>query len=288
MKELSHLLEYLTLRASLSLIRSLSRESAFELGDFLSSLAYNLPRIKKVAEENLRFAGFPVSIGRESLKNFVRYSVDFFRLPTYSFDYLRNLFYPFDPSVLPDEGGILLTAHIGNWELMGAFFSRLSGGRLSVVAKPMKNRRVDRLINGIRESWGVKVIPTGRGVSVLKELKKGKFVGILGDQRPKVKEGVLTTFLGRKTYTNRGIALLSIKSGKPVIPAFCFVEEGKYKIEVFRPIYPEGKSVEELTQSYASAIEVAVRKHPEQWFWVHRRWKNSPEFKEWRESLLQK
>ena len=168
---------------------------------------------------------------------------------------------------------------------MGALFSRLSGGRLSVVAKPLKNRRVDKLINSIREQWGIKVISTGNATGVLRDLKRGRYVGILLDQRPKVKEGVLTTFLGRQAYTSKGAAILSIKTGKPAIPAFCFVEGGKYVIKTYDPIYPDGKSVEELTREYTPAIERAVREHPEQWFWFHRRWKNSPEFKQWRKGI---
>jgi len=276
------LLEYLTLSLSLKGVRALRRERALSLAKGLGSLLYHYPRIKNVCEENLKFTGFPLEIGKESFKNFLACATDFLKLPTYSFPFLKSLFHPVEPSKVPEGGGILLTAHIGNWELMGALFSKLSGGKLSVVAKPMKNRRVDRLINSIRESWGIKVIPTGRGIEILRELKRGRFVGVLLDQRPKVKEGVLTTFLGRKAYTNKGAALLSIKSGKPAIPAFCFIEDGKYRIEVGQPIYPEGRSVEELTELYTAEIEKAVRKHPEQWFWFHRRWKNSPEFKEWK------
>jgi KDO2-lipid IV(A) lauroyltransferase len=283
LKEILRLLEYLLLRGSLFTVNRLSRETAFRIGDKLAEVLYSYPRIKKVTEENLIFTGFSKEIGLESLKNFVRCAIDFFRLPSYSPDYLQSLFKPVDPSVVPKEGGILLTAHIGNWELMGALFSYLSGGKLSVVAKPMKNKRVDRIINSIRESWGIKVIPTGNVIEIVKDLKRGRYVGILLDQRPKVKEGVLTTFLGRQTYTNRGAAILSIKTGKPAIPAFCFTEDGKYVIRTYEPIYPEGKSVEELTQEYTGAIEKAVREHPEQWFWFHRRWKNSPEFKKWRE-----
>lgn len=166
---------------------------------------------------------------------------------------------------------------------MGAFYSILSGGNLSVVAKPMKNWRVNNFINSIRQKWKMKVIPTGRVIEIVKDLKRGRHVAILLDQRPKVKEGVLTSFLGRDTYTNRGAALLSIKTRKPIIPAFCFVEGNRYVIEVGKPIQPAGKSVEELTQECTKVIEMAVKKHPEQWFWFHRRWKNSPEFKRWKE-----
>ena len=288
MKENSHLLEYLLLKLLIKGIRKLPREKIFSLAEGIGEVAYNIPRVKRVTEENLEFTGFPKEVGKESFKNFLKCSAEFFRLPNYSERELKSLFHPVDTAVVPEGGGFLLTAHIGNWEAMGALFSLLSGGKLAVVAKPMKNKRVDALINQIREYWGVRVIPTGKGTAVLRELKRGNYVGILLDQRPKVKEGVLTTFLGRKTYTNKGLALLSLKTGKPVIPAFCFLEGEKYRIAVYEPIYPNGKSIEELTQEYTSAIERAVLEHPEQWFWFHRRWKNSPEFKEWKSERLAK
>jgi KDO2-lipid IV(A) lauroyltransferase len=282
LKEISHLLEYLTLNLTLKLIRKLKRERALNLAETLGSLFYNIPRVKTVCEENLEFTGFNKRIGKESFKNFLKAAVDFLRLPNYTPNELKELFFPVDPSSVPEGGGFFLTAHVGNWEVMGALFSVLSGGKLAVVAKPLKNKRVNELINRIRESFGIRVIPTGNVTAVFREVKKGNFVGILLDQRPKVKEGVLTKFLGRGTYTNRGLAVLSLKTGKPVIPAFCFIKGDKYEIEVYEPIEPKG-SVEELTQKYTEAVEKAVKKHPEQWFWFHRRWKNSPEFKKWKE-----
>ena len=271
-------------------LKRVSRRQALSFGSYLAKILYTKTRAKKVSEENLRFVGFDISIGEKAFENFVRCSVDFLRSENYSFEFLDSIFSFRDESTVSIEelnslnGGILLTAHIGNWELLGGWFSRVSGGRLSVVAKPMRNRKVDNLINRIRTQLGVKVIPTGKPVEILKDLKKGKFVAILLDQRPTEKEGVLLNFLGRKTYVNKGVAVLSVKTGKPVIPAFCYVEGERYSFEVHRPIYPEGRTVEELTSIYSSWIEKAVIKRPEQWFWIHRRWKNSPEFKRWKEN----
>ncbi|MEO2068448.1 MAG: lysophospholipid acyltransferase family protein, partial [Desulfurobacteriaceae bacterium] len=286
LKKFSHILEYLFLKGNLFLIEKVSREKALAFAETLGSILYNIPKIKKTSEENLRFVGLPENLGKESFVNFVKCAMDFLRSKNFSFEYLESLFEPPDVNKVPEGGGILLTAHIGNWELMGALFSILSGNKLSVVAKPMKNKKVDNLINSIRARWRIKVIPLGNVLEIVKDLKKDRYVGILLDQRPKVKEGILTTFLGRKTYTNKGAAILSIKTGKPVVPAFCFLEGGKYVVRVYNPIYPEGKSVEELTVEYTKAIERAVKEHPEQWFWFHRRWKNSPEFKEWKEKNL--
>jgi KDO2-lipid IV(A) lauroyltransferase len=277
--------EYLLLKLLSNVLTPLSRDKLFRFSEVLGKLVYRFPRVKNVSEENLEFCNFSKAFGREAVVNLLKCFLDFMKSRDYSEDYLKSLFSVKEGKlkrVLSMDGAILLTAHIGNWELLGAFFSVISGGRLSVVAKPMKNPRVNEFINGLREFWRMKVIPTGKVLEVVKDLKRGRFVAILLDQRPKVKEGVLTDFLGRKTYTNKGAALLSLKTGKPVIPAFCYLSGSKYEVEIFDPIYPDGKSVEELTQIYTSFIERAVMKHPEQWFWVHRRWKNSPEFKRWK------
>jgi KDO2-lipid IV(A) lauroyltransferase len=181
LKEVSQLLEYLTLKLTVSGIQRLDRKRAFSIAGKLGSVLYNIPRVRGVCEENLRFTGFPEEIGRESFKNFLKASVDFFRMSKYSEEEIKNLFLPVDPSVVPEEGGFLLTAHIGNWEIMGALFSILSKGKLSVVAKPMKNKRVDKLINGIRRRFGIRVIPTGKGIEIFKEIKRGNYVGVLLD-----------------------------------------------------------------------------------------------------------
>ena len=279
-------MEYLLLKGSLSLIEKIEREKAFKIGKNISKLAYNLPRIKKITELNLLFTGYPKEIGRESLKNFVVCAIDFFKSTKYTENFLEKLVVSPPLHKIPTGGGIFLTAHIGNWELMGAYFSVKSNGKLSVVAKPIKNRKVNTLINSIRKKWKIKVIETGKILEMLKDLKRGKYLGILLDQRPKVKEGVLTTFLGKETYTNKGAAVLSKKTGKPVIPAFCFLtSENRYTIKIGKPIYPNGKTIEELTQAYTLEIEKAVRSHPEQWFWFHNRWKNSPQFKKFLSQL---
>ncbi len=272
------------------LLERVSRERALGFGSKIASFLYPRTRAKRVSEENLSFVGIDENIGKTAFENFIKCSVDFLRSERYSFEFIDSIFTLRSESTISMKelnslsGGILLTAHIGNWELLGGWFSHISGNRLSVVAKPMRNKKVNNLINGIRERLGVKVIPTGRPIEIIKDLKRGRFVGILLDQRPTEKEGVITQFLDKQTYTNKGAAVLSLKTGKPVIPAFCYIEEdNSYSFEIHKPIYPRSRSVEDLTEIYSEWIEKAVKSRPEQWFWIHRRWKNSPEFKIWKE-----
>ncbi len=284
-------MEYMLLRAFTDgVFKVVSRKTVLKMADSLSAVFYELTNAKRVCRENLRFVGMPQSLARESVKFFTKAMFDFFKSADYDEAFIRSLFFMEKKSVenykklLSLNSAILLTAHIGNWELMGNWFSIDSGGRLSVVAKPLKNYLVNDFVNSLRERFGQRVIPTGKPKRIISDLKRGRFVAILLDQRPKRSEGVLTSFLGRATYTNKGAAVLSKKLNVPVVPAFCFFKDDRYEIEVGSPIYPGALSVSELTQLYTEQIEKAVLKHPEQWLWSHRRWKNSPEFKSWKET----
>jgi len=281
LKPALHLLEYLLLKGSLFPVKLASREKALSIAGSIGRFFYRrIPRLHEVSEKNLKLAGYPRELGEKSFSNFVRYAVDFFKSESYSPNYLLGLFHPLPMEKLPKGGGILLTAHLGNWELMGAVFSVFGGNKLSVIAKPLKNPFVNRLINRIRNRWKIEVISTKNPVEAIRLLKRtDRYLGILLDQRCAPSEGYAVKFFGKRAYTHKGPAFMSLKTGKPVIPAFCYEENGKYKIEVFEPIYPESKDPEELTAMYSEAIERAIRKRPEQWMWFHNRWKNSPDLR---------
>ncbi len=262
----------------------MKRERAFKLSKYLSEIIYTYPRVRKVTSENLSFTGFPKHYGKLCVENFLKCLVDFVKSRDYSNKALKDMFEISGTENIPKNGCIFLTAHMGNWELLGGFFSRITGKELYVVAKPMKNRFVDNFINDIRKGLGLNVIKLGNTKKLLSVLKGENYLGMLLDQRPRVREAVATKFLGRRTYTNRGLAILSLRFNKPVVPAFCYLDGLTYKATVEKPIYPDGKTVEELTRIYAERISDAVSKHPEHWFWFHRRWKNSEEFKSWQKN----
>lgn len=178
------------------------------------------------------------------------------------------------------KGVLMLGAHLGNWELLAAGHVIKMGETASVVYRKTKNPYIDRFIDSIRRSYGLKTIPHRNSVKeIMTALKRGEGVGILLDQHTGTKEAVIVDFLGHPAATNFGLALIALKTGVPVVPMFFVREgEGKYRAVYDEPIYLQKsgdseKDIREATIRFNGVIEKYVRKYPEQWFWVHNRWK---------------
>jgi KDO2-lipid IV(A) lauroyltransferase len=180
------------------------------------------------------------------------------------------------------RGVLYLTAHLGNWELM-ALTQSLQGYPISVVARPVDNPLLEGLLSSLRSRWGNRVVRKGGALrEVLKLLKRGETVGFLLDQNVAIDQGVFVNFFGRLACTHKTLALLALKTGAAVLPAFTFrEEENKHRIVVEPPVSLEesGDTERDLvinTQKFTSLIESYIRKYPDQWLWVHRRWKTQP------------
>jgi len=177
------------------------------------------------------------------------------------------------------KGGLILTGHFGNWELMSvAVASRF--GNAAVVVRPMDFAPLDRLMVELRSRYGTEIIPKQRSMRrLLAALKEDKFLGILLDQNVDWYEGVFVDFFGRPAATNKGLALAALKTGAPVIPVFSVRQrDGRFRIIFEREVDlirsgDRQRDVEENTALFTRIIEGYVRKYPEQWFWFHRRWK---------------
>lgn len=206
------------------------------------------------------------------------------------------------------RGILLVTAHFGNWELAGASITA-RGFPLDVVAARQRNLLFDRRVNLSRERLGMRVIPRGEArQGVLESLRAGRFVGILGDQDAR-RAGIFVDFFGRPAATARGPALLALRAGAPFATTFCIRLPGRrprYEVRIERLSLratgggaaalgdggtaegtrgldgragPSGNlaaRVAALTQAHTSRLEALVRRHPEQYFWLHRRWKTPP------------
>lgn len=177
------------------------------------------------------------------------------------------------------RGVFLLTGHFGNWELMAAAVSLRFGG-ISVVARPIDLLPADRLVEELRTRFKSSVIPKQKAMRrILMTIKQKGVVGILLDQNVDWYDGVFVEFLGRWACTNKGLALMALKTDAPVIPLFSIRQpDGRYCISFEDELKPvrtgdKTKDIEQNTLMYTRIIEEYVRKYPEQWFWFHRRWK---------------
>ena len=180
------------------------------------------------------------------------------------------------------KGVLFLVAHFGNWELW-PIVGHLGNIPFRIVYRPLDTPFLDRLFKENRGRFGGIPIPTRRGVmrQIYKSLKNGYPVGMLMDQNVDWYEGVFVDFFHHRACTNTGMALLALKSDAPVLPAF-LIRTGRGFHAVFGPELPTirtgdaTKDVELNTQMYNQVIERYATKFPDQWFWVHQRWKTRP------------
>jgi len=286
-------LQYLLIRGFSYLINLLPERLSLRLGRQLGRLVFYLDREhQKVAIENLHLTFGNeksekeiLAIAKRTFQNLGMTAVEFFRIPNMNLEIFEKRV---TIEGLEDvrellenrkKGVLLLLSHLGNWELMGVIskFLRLP---ISVIARPIKkNRWLDQLISEIRKGTGLEIIPTeNSGRKIIQALSQNRFVGILIDQRAKRSEGVWVDFFGRKAPTTPALAVLAMRTGSPVLPVF-MIRDGFWKHRVFvnKPLElihtgDVKKDVEANTQLINNTLESMIRKYPDQWFWVHRRW----------------
>jgi KDO2-lipid IV(A) lauroyltransferase len=176
------------------------------------------------------------------------------------------------------RGVVLLLAHWGNWEIGGLVCNAL-GYPHSAVGRAFRSKGAMRFLNETRARAGTRFIDKHEAVRpVLGALRAGESVGFFVDQTTS-EEGMATTFFGRMCETTRGPVGFALKTGAPVVPIMCpLLADGRYEVRFYEPIaHPHTgdfrRDVDELTQRLTSFIEARVRERPEQWLWMHRRWK---------------
>ncbi len=175
------------------------------------------------------------------------------------------------------DGIIFLTAHFGNWELSG-MVSSIKGFPIVVLAREQSMKRMDELINKLRESKGLQVIRKGITTKyIVKALHQGRIIGMVGDQNAG-KMGVFVDFFGRPASTAPGTAKIASKTGAFVLPAFMARIKGPYhKLMLEEPIKIEkGEDITPHLARYNKLLEKYITMYPEQWLWLHKRWKITP------------
>ena len=182
------------------------------------------------------------------------------------------------------RGVLVLTGHLGAWEL-SSFYHSLAGHPMSMVIRRLDNPWIDRLVNGIRTQHGNRVLHKGdfaRGL--LAAMHGGVTVGVLMDTNMTPPQGVYVDFFGHSACTASGVARVALRTGAAVLPGFLIWEPGEEQYVLH--FLPELQLVETgdtehdaaaNTQMFTTALENVIRRYPEQWLWVHRRWKTRPE-----------
>ncbi len=179
-------------------------------------------------------------------------------------------------------GKVLITGHFSNWELLAQFLAK-SGYPIKNIARAGNNHLIDeRIIQAFRGKYGNKNIPKKNAiVSLVKTLKQGLCTSILFDQKPAHNDSVETFFFGHPVRTVNVIALLKLKYNPMIIPMFIARrDDGKYTVIMQDPIEYTAEEENEpltktilMTQRYNDAIEAIIKHYPEQWFWMHDRWR---------------
>lgn len=223
-------------------------------------------------------------IRRRMFRNFAKYLVDFFRSPMNTAEYMKkNItvegFEHYDRALAKGNGIVVLTAHIGNWELGG----RVIGTNYDfwVVALPHANKHVNRFFDGRRETGGMKVIPFGKAARLcLQLLKQNRLVGLVGDRDFSKDRGIVVDFLGKPAYLPKGPAALAIATGAPIIPGFMIRnpdDSFTLKIQPAIEAKPGQKAscdddIREVIGRYITIIENFIRQYPDQWFMFRQFW----------------
>ena len=189
----------------------------------------------------------------------------------------------FNRAYAKGRGVLLFTAHFGNWEWMAVSIPLMVRKRCHVIVRPLDNRFLDGFVERLRTWTGNQSIPKQKAMGrILRLLKNKEIIGILLDQNMAWQEGVFVNFFGELACTNTGMTALALKTGAPVVPTFNIrQEDGSYRV-VFEPEVPliqtgdKDQDVQKNTELFTGIIERYVRNYPNQWLWVHQRWKTRP------------
>jgi KDO2-lipid IV(A) lauroyltransferase len=290
------LTEYTFARLLLTTFRLLPRRFAHRAARILAWVGFYLARRQRLAGlQNLRMA-FPESTASERkrilrgcFQNLGRLLVEFAHFPDLNKDNISQYVVHdglenYVEGLRRGRGVIFMTAHFGAWE-MSSFAHALYGYPLKFVVRPIDNPKVEQLISGYRTLSGN--IPIQRRLAareILKALRQNEAVGILFDQNTTRSEGVFADFFGIPAATTPSIALFATRAGAAVIPGFLIWDETikKHRLRLDPPVElietgDLSHDVLENTKRFNKILETYVRKYPDQWLWIHRRWKTRPE-----------
>lgn len=283
-------LEYFLLNFLSFVISRFSFYFARKIAKVLSLIFfYFIPIRKKIVKKNLKIA-FPYlkddelnRLIKKIYLNLFLVLVEILYLPYFKRDEIEELV-KINSELITDElsknkGLIFVSAHFGNWELMAIASALKLNKTYSIVIKPLRNPYVDDYINQWRTKFGNRIVPLGISIkNIFRELKEKNIVALLADQRASI-NSMEMEFFGKKTHVYEGPAVLSIKTGAPLIFAIAIRQpDYSYLIELVKIPVPDieddNQKAYEITKNYIQLLEDYIRRYPDQWFWFHNRWKH--------------
>lgn len=290
--------EYAAARLALALLGLLPRGTAIHVATWILLIVPKVvPKLRDTGLRNLEIA-FPEkslaerdAILRGTFENLGRVLGDLSQFPKYTRERLAELI-DFN---LDDEtkglyemqkkgrGFLITTGHLGNWEMLVLGFAALYEP-ISYLARPLDNPKLDDMLNARRTIFGNTPINKKNSARLaIKILSEGGILGILSDVNAQKKEGVFVPFFGVPTCTSSGAALMAIRSNALIYPTFCVWDKntGRYKFVHGSLLTPADsgdrkQDIVDTTAAFTAEIEKIIREYPDQWMWIHRRWKTRP------------
>lgn len=290
-------LEYRAFRLCAAIARSLSLKGAYALAGVVSGLLYQLDvKHRERAITHVLHSGARAT--REEAAKLVREN---FRHMAKVFVEIAKIDQCIGPGSYkerlglaigdPEARGILdgkprqvivVTAHLGNWELAGSAYCWQGGVKMTSIMRPLNNPKIGAYVYGHRTNSAHRTVSKEKGIRpLLAAIKEGDTLAIVADQHASCTEGVETTFFGQPVRTHATPALLHLKTGLPLWPCFMIRRDDEFHFDFSsdglierKPSGDKDADVLAITQMINDAIEKQVRLHPEQWLWAHRRWLN--------------
>ncbi len=292
-------LEYTAVRGLLGFLGILPRRAALRVSAGAAAIAYRLlGNLRRVAAVNLNIA-FPGlgpaeqdRLAKGAFRNLGRVLGEMSQFPKATPESLNALIeFQIDPDVYAEyqrlksegRGVIIVSPHLGNWEML-VFGWAAFDGPMSYLARPLDNPGIEKLTHGIRTKFGNRPInKTNSVMTAARVLRHEGLLGILADVNAHPKEGVFVPFFGVPACTSTGVALLAMRTNSAILPMCGAWDEAKQKyIGVHgQMIFPSDtgdrqRDILETTAAFTSEVERLIRRFPDQWLWIHKRWKTRP------------
>ena len=289
MKNLVHLLSYILLRATCFILTLLPLGFSYLLARAIGNFAYHVLRLRRqVVMDNLQIAfGSEMvepqleEIAAESYRQIAMSFIELLIAPKLQ-NHIQQILKPEHSSLIQKllrqgQGLVMVSGHLGNWELQGAAAATAITGPFTVAAVQQSNPYIDRFITQRRNAMGMKVAGTKAAMKLLlKALRNHQAIGLAADQNAGI-DAVFVDFFGKIGATQPGPAKLALKFGAPMlVGAAIRTGPGQFKVLAKQVEIKEGDTIETLTQRHTKVLESFIRQYPEQYFWLHRRWKTRP------------